>query len=171
MIHDRFSRATHVALTTLAFAASVAVRAVAQDSSFAAMQQRGKIAMGVDQYVSVHHFDDLADGGRIQLQSVAKDPVATHAIRAHLHGIGKAFASGDFSTPELVHMKQVPGTSVMAQKKTAIRYTLRELPGGGELRMTTSDSAARHAIHEFLSFQRGEHHAPGHEMHRGMVHP
>jgi hypothetical protein len=43
-------------------------RASAQDSSFAAMQRRGKIAMCVDPYTSAHRFDDLADGGRIELQ-------------------------------------------------------------------------------------------------------
>jgi hypothetical protein len=165
MIHYRYSRATLVAMTAIAAIACVTSRAFAQDSSFAAMQQRGKMAMGVDQYASVHHFDDLADGGRIQLQSDTKDSGATHAIRAHLHGISKAFASGDFSTPEFVHMKKVPGTGVMAAKRSVITYTFHELPGGGELRMTTSDSAARNAIHEFLAFQRNEHHAGGHDMH------
>src|SRR4051812_36567910 len=45
-----------------------AASAQAQDSSFSAMQQRGKIAMGVDQYTSIHKFDDLVNGGRIELQ-------------------------------------------------------------------------------------------------------
>jgi len=27
------------------------------DSSFAALQERGRVAMGVDQYTSTHHFD------------------------------------------------------------------------------------------------------------------
>jgi hypothetical protein len=171
MISHRFSRAAFITTAMIVSVVSIAARAAAQDSSFAALQQRGKMAMGVDQNASVHHFDDLADGGRIQLQSTAKDTAAVHAIRAHLHGISKAFASGDFSTPEFVHMQKVPGTSVMAEKRSVIRYTLRELPGGGELRMTTSDSVARRAIHEFLAFQRDEHHAAGHDMHDGVSHP
>ena len=44
------------------------------DSAFAALQERGKVAMGVDQYTSAHRFDDLADGGRIELQ---RDPADT----------------------------------------------------------------------------------------------
>lgn len=167
MIHHR-SHARSFAIATLVSIASLSTRASAQDSSFAAMQQRGKMAMGVDQYTSVHHFDDLADGGRIQLQSDGKDAAAVHTIRAHLHDISKAFASGDFSTPEFVHMAKVPGTSVMAERRSAIQYTLRDLPNGGELRMTTTDSVARRAIHEFMAFQRGEHRAPGHDMH---MHP
>ena len=63
----------------------------AQDSSFAAMQQRGKIAMGVDQYTSIHHFDDLADGGRIRFERDRNDTTGAHAIQVHLRGIAKAF--------------------------------------------------------------------------------
>jgi hypothetical protein len=169
MSNRHFFPAMRVATAALVVIAGISMQASAQDSSFAAMQQRGKMAMGVDQYTSVHHFDDLTDGGRIQLQSDGKDGAAVHAIRAHLHGISKAFASGDFNTPEFVHMKKVPGkvpgTEVMAERRSAIKYTLRALPGGGELRMTTTDTVARRAIHEFLAFQRGEHHAPGHDMH------
>jgi len=165
MSHQHFPTATRAAIVALVTIAGISTRASAQDSSFAAIQQRGKMAMGVDQYTSVHHFDDLVDGGRIQLQGDGKDSAAVHAIRAHLHGISKAFASGDFSMPEFVHMKKVPGTAVMAERRSAIKYTLRELPGGGELRMTTTDTVARRAIHEFLAFQRGEHRAPGHDMH------
>ncbi len=38
------------------------------DSGFAALQARGKVVMGVDQYASVHRFDALPDGGRIELR-------------------------------------------------------------------------------------------------------
>ena len=123
------------------------------------MQQRGKIAMGVDQYTSIHKFDDLADGGRIELQRDRDDSAGVHAIRAHLHAIAKAFQSGDFSTPAFVHMQTVPGTADMAKRRAVIRYSARELPRGGELRITTSDSTAIKAVHQFLAFQRGEHHA------------
>src|SRR4051812_13594320 len=73
--------------------------AVAQDTSFAAMQMRGKVAMGVDQYTSIHKFDDLSDGGRIELQRDRDDSVGTRAIRDHLRAISAAFSTGDFSTP------------------------------------------------------------------------
>ena len=38
------------------------------DTSFAAMQARGQMVMGVDQYTSMHVFEDLPDGGRIVLE-------------------------------------------------------------------------------------------------------
>src|SRR5687768_12733016 len=53
------------------------------DSGFAALQQRGKAAMGVDQYTSTHCFDALADGGRIELQRDSDDPAGVATIRAH----------------------------------------------------------------------------------------
>lgn len=149
-----------VTLCCLLAAAPVA----AQDTSHAAMQQRGKIAMGVDQYTSVHKFDDLADGGRIELQRDRNDAKGTRVIRDHLRDIAKAFGAGDFSTPAFVHMKDVPGTKVMAAKRSAITYTFRDLPRGGELRIVTRDSAAVRAIHEFMAFQRDDHHAAGHTM-------
>ena len=137
----------------------------AQDSSFAAMQKRGKVAMGVDQYSSVHRFDDLPQGGRIRLERDRDDRVGARAIQDHLKGIAKAFGSGDFSTPAFVHMQDVPGAAEMAKRRAAIRYAFRALPRGGEVRITTTDTVARRAVREFLAFQRGEHHAAGHEMH------
>jgi hypothetical protein len=130
------------------------------DTAFAAMQQRGKQAMGVDQYTSTHHFDALPDGGRIELQRDVDDSAGVMQIRAHLQEIVKAFGSGDFNTPAVVHMQEVPGTKVMAAKHAAITYTYRELPRGGEVRIQTNDAEAVAAIHEFLAFQRKDHRTP-----------
>ena len=127
------------------------------DSAFAAMQERGKQAMGVDQYTSTHHFDADADGGRIELQRDVDDTAGVAAIRRHLQDIATAFAAGNFSGPEFVHMQEVPGTAVMAAKRALITYTYRELPRGGEVRIVTKDAVAITAIHEFLAFQQREH--------------
>jgi hypothetical protein len=157
---------THLAPLALLATLTLSSAAVAQDTSFAAMQKRGKVAMGVDQYTSIHNFDDLADGGRIELQRDRDDVAGTRAIRDHLKAISAAFSAGDFSAPAFVHMRDVPGTKTMAEKRNVIRYTFRELPRGGELRITTSDSVARAAVHQFMAFQRSDHHATGHEMHK-----
>ena len=117
--------------------------------------------MGVDQYTSIHRFDALADGGRIELQRDSDDSVGVATIRAHIRGIAAAFKSGDFSTPELVHMKMVPGTKVIAAKRSVIVYEARDLPRGAELRIRTTDAEALAAIREFMAFQRAEHHAGG----------
>ena len=136
-----------------------------RDTSYRAMQARGQMAMGVDQNASHHVFDDLPDGGRIELQVDSEDSTAIGAIRAHLSTIASAFQAGNFSTPAFVHDGQVPGTGVMAAKRSVITYAFAPLPRGGEVRITTHDAEALHAVHQFLAYQRQEHHAMGHAMH------
>ena len=135
--------------------------AAAQDSAFAALQERGKQAMRVDQYTSAHQFDALPDGGRIQLVRNVDDSVGVGEIRAHIRAIARAFRSGNFSVPGFVHAQTVPGTKVMSDKRSAITYEPRDLPRGAELRIRTSDPEVVRAIHEFMAFQRHEHHASG----------
>lgn len=135
--------------------------AAVDDAAFAAMQDRGRQAMGVDQHTSTHVFDALPDGGRIELQRDVDDDAGVERIRQHLEAIARAFDEGDVSTPAFVHMQSVPGTSVMAAKRDAITYTYNELSRGGELRITTQDPEALEAIHEFMAFQKEEHRAGG----------
>jgi len=130
-----------------------------QDSAYHAMQRRGAQAMGVDQYTSTHHFTDLPDGGRIELERNVDDSAGVAMIRRHLRMIAQAFGNGDFSTPKFVHMRDVPGTATMAAKKSVITYTVTDLPRGGAVRITTDDREAIAAVHEFLAFQRGDHRA------------
>jgi len=134
-----------------------------QDTAFAALQARGQVAMGVDQYTSTHRFDALADGGRIELQRNEDDPAGIAQIREHLQQIAAAFKAGDFSTPAFVHLRELPGVAAMARKKEVIDYTFAPLPRGGEVRIHTRDPEALHAIHEFMAAQRGDHRAGGHE--------
>lgn len=129
------------------------------DPEFAALQERGETAMGVDQYTSTHRFEPLPDGGRIELQRDVEDPAGVETIRAHLRQIEAAFASGDFSTPAFVHMREMPGTRTMAALRDRIAYSYRDLPRGGELRITTRDPEAIRAVHAFLAAQRTDHHA------------
>ena len=129
----------------------------ASDSTFDALQARGAAGMGVDQYTSTHTFESLPTGGRITLRRDVDDSAGVEQIRAHLRSIGASFAAGDFTTPAFVHAGAVPGTDVMAAKRALISYRAGPIPRGGELVMTTADSAALDAIHRFLAFQRKDH--------------
>jgi hypothetical protein len=133
------------------------------DSAFAAVQERGADprAMGVDQATSRHRFDALADGGRIELQRLGDDSAGVAQIRRHLRAIAAAFGAGDFSTPAFVHMREVPGTAVMAARRETIAYSYRDLARGGEVRITTRDPEALRAVHAFIAFQRRDHRAGG----------
>ena len=130
-----------------------------EDSSFAKVQQNGAMVMGVDQYTSQHVFESLPDGGRVVLQRKENDPTGEATIRAHMRTIAEEFRRGDFTLPGVVHsMKDVPGTAEMRRLSADIVYTPRDVPGGGELLISTKNPAAVAAIHEFLAFQRRDHH-------------
>ncbi|MBA3671913.1 MAG: hypothetical protein H0W68_07810 [Gemmatimonadaceae bacterium] len=133
------------------------------DTAFAALEARGadQRGMGVDQTTSVHRFDALPDGGRIELRRAVKDAAGVAEVRRHLRSIATAFQSGDFTTPAFVHLKTVPGASVMKAWRSAITYRYRDLPNGGAVRIMTTDAAAVRAVHEFVAFQRAEHHSGG----------
>jgi len=130
------------------------------------MQTRGAHVMGVDQYTSAHVFEDLPDGGRVVLErDDLADSAAIATIRVHMREIAASFRSGDFTKPFQVHAQTVPGTAVMRDRRAAISYVPIDRPRGGEVRITSRDLAAVRAIHEFLAFQREQHHAGGHETH------
>ena len=136
--------------------------AAAADTGFAAVQNRGRVAMEVDQYTSTHVFEPLPDGGRIELQRDVADSAGRARILAHMGWIAAAFSAGDFRLPGFVHAREVPGTRVMAAEPEKISYTVESLPRGAALRLRTADSAAVEAIHEFLAFQRMDHRAGSH---------
>jgi hypothetical protein len=152
------AQAGHAHHPSHAEAPKAAADSTGRDSAFAAVQARGKVAMGVDQYTSQHRFDALSDGGRIELQRDATDSAGVRTIREHLQGIARAFADGNFETPGFVHDREVPGVRVMAARRDRIRYEFRPLPGGGEVRIITRDPDAVAAVHQFLAFQRMDHH-------------
>jgi hypothetical protein len=133
--------------------------AAAEDPGFAAVQDRGRVAMEVDQYTSTHVFEPLPDGGRIELQRDTSDSSGRARILAHMGRIAAAFAAGDFRLPGFVHAGEVPGARVMAAERGRIGYTVESLPRGAALRLRTTDSVAVDAIHEFLAFQRMDHRA------------
>jgi hypothetical protein len=131
------------------------------DRQFAGVQRRGRVAMGVDQYTSTHVFAPLPDGGRVELQRDIPDSAGRARILAHLGEIAGRFSAGDFTVPGFVHAQDVPGTAVMAARRSEIRYVVESLPRGGALRLTSGDSEAVAAIHQFLAFQRQDHRAHG----------
>src|SRR5436305_1846445 len=99
------------------------------DTGFAAMQARGQMVMGVDQYASAHVFEDLQDGGRIVLDADrASDTAGIATIRHHMREIATAFRAGDFARPFEVHAQVVPGTSVMAARRNKITYEPSDRP-------------------------------------------
>jgi hypothetical protein len=129
------------------------------DAAFTGVQQRGQMAMGVDQYTSAHRFEMTPDGGRISLERESDDSLGIAQIRAHMKLIQHAFAAGDFSTPAFVHQREMPGAAVLASKRDVITYGYEELPRGGAVVIRTRDADARKALEQFFAAQRTDHHS------------
>jgi hypothetical protein len=127
------------------------------DHAFVQLQQRGQVAMGVDQYTSYHRFERLPDGGRIVLERDPSDPAGVAQIRRHMQEIAGSFQAGNFALPGFVHGREVPGARVMQSRRARISYIPHSTASGGQLLIISHDSLAIGAIHEFLDFQRHDH--------------
>ena len=126
------------------------------------LKSRGAAAMGFDQDTTSHHFHLYPDGGDIEVD--VKDPsnVRTRGeIRAHLKKIRDEFARGVFDKPFATHGELPDGAATMQRLKSRIRYTYRETATGGRVRITTKDSEALSAVHDFLRYQTREHKTAG----------
>ena len=122
------------------------------------MNERGDQGMGFDQSKTTHHFRLFADGGAIEVSAnEVTDSASRDEIRSHLGHIARMFSEGNFSIPMFVHDQVPPGVETMKQQKSAIRYKYEEAERGGLVRISTSNSEALRAIHEFLRFQIEEH--------------
>jgi len=95
-------------------------------------------------------------------ESIRADSADRVRILEHMREIAAAFSAGDFSVPGFVHAVEVPGAAVMAARRMRISYVVESLPRGAAVRLTTGDSSAIEAIHEFLAFQRRDHRAETH---------
>ena len=123
------------------------------------MNDRGAMVMGFDQTKTAHHFYLYDDGGAIQI--AVNDPADTRnrdAIRSHLPHIAEMFGMGDFDAPMLVHdTHDVPGITVLTERKDKIQYRYVETATGGRVDVVTTDAQALTALHEFLKYQIREH--------------
>ena len=86
-----------------------------------------------------------------------KDIASRDQIRMHLGHIAKMFAAGDFKAPMLVHDQVPPGVPVLEKLKAEVQYRFQEIDRGGTVRITTTNSDALKALHEFLRFQIADH--------------
>ena len=122
------------------------------------MNMRGDKHMGFDHLKTTHHFFLAKDGGAIQVEANdAKDTDSRDQIRGHLRHITMMFSEGNFDVPILVHEKTPPGSKVMAKLKNNISYEYKETDRGARIEISTRNTKALKAIHDFLKFQIKEH--------------
>lgn len=128
------------------------------DQHAAGVDMRGDHAMGFSHENTKHHFEQLSDGGIIEVDAKDESDVATRdQIREHLKHIAGMFSANDFEIPMFIHDTIPPGVPVMKQKHGEITYTYMATRRGAMVRIMTHDSAALKAVHEFLAFQIEDH--------------
>jgi hypothetical protein len=129
-----------------------------QMSKDSEMKKRGDAAMGFDQDKVRHHFHLTQTGGSIGVGvSQSADADSRQQIREHLRTISQEFADGIFTSPIATHAEVPPGVQTMRERKSRIRYTYEEAPDGARVVISTTDRAARTAVHDFLKYQIRKH--------------
>ena len=142
----------------LPFLARAATAQSHECSHSAGVDQRGDHVMGFDHEKTSHHFRLTKTGGSIEAEAKdAADAESLEQIRMHFAHIAKMFSEGDFEAPMLIHGTVPPGVPEMKKRRGAIRYGVEETPRGGRIVITTKDSQALAAIHDFLRFQIRDH--------------
>jgi len=133
------------------------LRGQTPQSSIAA-EARGEEVMGFDPGKTTHHFKLLPEGGAIEITANDTSDLASRdAIRQHVAKITAMFGQGDFALPSLIHQQEPPGVNTMTRLKSTLSYGAENLPSGGRVHITTTNSEARNAVHDFLRFQIQEH--------------
>ena len=121
--------------------------------------QRGMHVMPFDLKHTQHVFDKTETGGVQQV--IVKDPANTKQIdliRQHLTKISGEFSHGDFSDPEKIHGKDMPGLTVLRTAKPGqLHVQYKELPNGAEITYSAEDKALIDAIHQWFDAQLADH--------------
>jgi hypothetical protein len=135
-----------------------APRQESPDQHAAGVDMRGDHAMGFSHANTKHHFEQLSDGGIIEVDANNESDVATRdQIREHLNHIAGMFSANDFDIPMFIHDTIPPSVPVMKKKRGEITYTYLPTQRGAMVRIVTHDSEALKAVHEFLAFQIEDH--------------
>jgi len=124
----------------------------------AEVDARGDQAMGFSHEMTTHHFHLLRTGGAIEVEADNPSDVQSRkAIRDHMAMIADLFSQGDFSLPMFIHATTPPGVETMKRLKSKITYQAENTARGAQVRITTENSEALKAIHDFLRFQIEDH--------------
>jgi hypothetical protein len=132
--------------------------------------QRGSQAMPFELDKTMHIFHKTEQGG-IQ-QVIAKDESdiwQIDLVRKHLAEIAQQFTQRNFSGPEHIHGKNMPGLMELRNAgPNAIKIIYSELDNGAQIDYSSTKIKLVNAIHQWFDAHLKDHarHAmPGHHMH------
>ena len=120
---------------------------------------RGMQVMPFDLRQTQHLFIKTGMGG-IQ-QVIVRDAANSNQIdliRQHLSKIATEFSQGDFSNPEKIHGKGMPGLAILrTAKPDQLHVQYKELYNGAEIRYSTEDNDLINAIYQWFNAQLADH--------------
>ena len=135
------------------------------------VERLGRHVMPFNLEQTLHIFSKIETGGLQQV--ISKDPLADDQIkliREHLTKITKDFKQNNFSDPEKIHGKDMPGLKALqAAKKGEISIQYQEILEGAEILYTTDNLDLVDAIHQWFDAQLNDH-ARHATMHQHMHH-
>ncbi|MEI7995238.1 MAG: aspartate carbamoyltransferase [Methylococcaceae bacterium] len=123
------------------------------------VNQRGMHVMPFDLKQTQHIFTKTEMGGVQQV--IARSPSNTRQIeliRQHLTKISQEFSRRDFSDPEKIHGKDMPGLAALRTAKPGqLHVQYKDLPNGAEITYTVDDKTLIDAVHQWFDAQLADH--------------
>jgi len=121
--------------------------------------QRGMHVMPFDLKQTQHLFNKTENGGVQQV--IVREPGNSKqidSIRQHLTKISGEFSHGDFSDPEKIHGKDMPGIAALRTAKPGqLHVQYKALPDGAEITYSADDKTLVTAIHQWFDAQLADH--------------
>ena len=156
-------------LITIYFITAATAIEKASDARINEVAELGKHVMPFDLNQTLHVFSKIENGGVQQV--ITKDPEnkpQITLIREHLSKIASDFKQSNFSDPEKIHGKDMPGLEALRTAEAdAITILYREIADGAEITYTSDKPELIIAIHQWFDAQLRDHdrHATMHRMH------
>jgi hypothetical protein len=153
----RFFACTMMLMLLLASPASAFEKA--SEARQKEVAQHGAQVMPFSLERTLHIFTKTKTGGVQQVIVKDKsDADQIRLIRQHLSTIAGEFAQGDFSAPEKIHGKNMPGLAELENAKTGqLKIEYRDLPDGGQIDYSTHNPQLIHALHRWFDAQLADH--------------
>jgi hypothetical protein len=141
----------------------------ASDARINEVAQLGKHVMPFDLNQTLHIFTKVKNGGVQQvIAKNAQNKTQISLIREHLIKIENDFKQANFSDPEKIHGKDMPGLEALRNAKLGlITIHYSEIPDGAKITYLSKDAKLIIAIHQWFDAQLRDHasHATMHRMH------
>ena len=121
------------------------------------VEQRSEQVMPFNMNEAMHMFTPTATGGTQVVMTHSADERQIRLIREHLQKEAAAFARGDFSDPEYIHGKNMPGLAELERDYSKMTVTYANTFGGGSIEYTSKDPKMIAAIHAWFAAQVNDH--------------